>query len=111
MQAHPFEYYVDNGGAVTLASLNVFFPPRPKAVAKTGYIPMGIFEKHEETIRKVVKADRLRVIYRGPRVGKKWGPRSRPGLAAMTLRANAHSAVLYTCSDKAWQDRQKEGQY
>ena len=77
----------------TIGALIEMFPKNPVArpgnypyAAHTGWIPMDFFEQFEEEIRETMREHKMRVWYRGPRVGK---------FATATRRENATHAVLY----------------
>lgn len=72
---------------MNLNQLQTLYPRRPKAkFAYTGHIPMEFVEQNLEAIKRIVKDNDLRRMYRGERCDK---------YAGFTLKDNAHSLVLY----------------
>jgi len=70
-------------------TLRTMFPKTRKNAAITGNIPVAYFEENEKEIRKVIRAEGYRVMYRGPRVSNKQSSFS------MTCRCDATSVLLY----------------
>lgn len=58
-----------------------------KNSAVTGLIDIGTFNKREQEIRQLMRAAKLRAIYRGPR---------RHAYTSMTLRRDAQAVLLYS---------------
>jgi hypothetical protein len=52
---------------MNLQSLQNLFPKSRKNGATTGNIPMSFLVANEQAIAKIVKEEKLRRIYRGPR--------------------------------------------
>lgn len=52
---------------VTLSTLKTFFAPAKGTSAIVGRMPIAVFNELEPEIRKVMKANKLRAWYRGPR--------------------------------------------
>ncbi len=65
---------------------NPVSPGRYPHRAITGWIPMDFFNENEPAIRSVMRENKMRVFYRGPRANKD---------STMTERFRATHAVLY----------------
>lgn len=75
----------------TLESIRALFPKTKRNQACSGPIPMDFFELNEKSLRKVMRENRLRAIYRGPRVSNS----SRKSTPSMTCRCDATHVMLY----------------
>ena len=80
---------------LTLKLIQASWPRQGKNTATTGRIPMEVFEKNEEAIRKVMREHKLKAIYRGARLSNghtrhPWG-----NTPTMTRRCDATDVMLY----------------
>ena len=71
---------------LTLDELKEMFPRTRGVAGVTGYIPMDFVEANLPALAKIVKDNKLRRLYRGPRPRKS---------QVTTMRGDAHSMVLY----------------
>lgn len=78
----------------TLNLLKTLFPRSGDNCARTGRIPMDFFEQNEREIREVMRENKLRAIYRGPRVSNQLSRRM--DTPSMTRRCDATHVMLYT---------------
>ena len=76
-----------------IEALKLAYPKVRNNQAVTGNIPMAEFEANESMFRKVMKANGLKVIYRGGRVSNATGIKHFK--ATMTRRCDATSVLLY----------------
>lgn len=70
----------------SLQDLQNLFPKSSKNCATTGRIPMSFLAANEREIAKIVKENKLRRIYRGPRVYD---------LQSFTHKDDAEAVLLY----------------
>ena len=82
-----------NNVPCTLDILRVAFPRKPGNCARTGYIPIDFFNQNEKEIRKMMKHENLRAIYRGPRLSNELYYST--SIPSMTRRCDATHVVLY----------------
>jgi hypothetical protein len=69
------------------------FPKQRANCARSGYIPIDLFNEIEQNLRPAMRAQGFRVQYRGPRVSNCVQPGNR---ATVTRRCDATHAVLYS---------------
>lgn len=77
----------------TLDVLRAAFPRKPGNSARTGRIPMEFFTANEVEIRKLMKHENLRAIYRGPRLSN--NVQYKFSVPSMTRRCDATHVMLY----------------
>ncbi len=78
---------------MTLTELQNIFPNTRENQASTGLIPISYFNENESEIRQVLRANNMRVYYRGPRPQS---PARRSLYPTTTRRENAVSVVAYS---------------
>ncbi len=74
----------------SLTLLKTLFPRSGTNRAVTGRIPIDFFEQNEAEIRKVMRENSLRAIYRGPRISNNCRD-----VPSMTRRCDAEAVLLY----------------
>lgn len=74
----------------SLTLLKTLFPRSGNNCAVTGRIPISFFEQNEAEIRKVMRENSLRAIYRGPRISNNCRD-----VPSMTRRSDAEAVLLY----------------
>lgn len=84
---------------LTLTQLQTQFPKTRRNYAKTGYIPIEIYNSNMESFRDIKRRYQLRAIFRGPRQEKVFtdytGKVTKRYSDSMTRKADATHVVLY----------------
>jgi hypothetical protein len=78
--------------SLDLAFVVFKFPKKRLNSAVCGPIPIMLFTVYEKDFREMIRREKLRVIYRGPRVSNNNAPGNKP---SMTRRCDAVSVLLY----------------
>lgn len=74
-----------------IEALKLAYPKVRNNQAVTGNIPMAEFEANESMFREVMKANGLKVVYRGSRITN----RMSNIMSTITMRCDATSVLLY----------------
>ena len=74
---------------MNLQAVQAQYPRSGKNRATTGRIPMVVFEANEVEFRAMMRAEKLQVFYRGPRVS------NNTSYPSTTRRCDAVAVLLY----------------